>query len=161
MKTATVRELKEELGHRSTSELLELCLRLSKFKKENKELLTYILYESSNESRYIENVKLEVSDLFGQINNRNYYFIKKSARKILRLVKKYIRYSKQKETEVELLIHFCIEMKDIHPSIFKNVTLENMFNRQITMIRKVILTLHEDLQYDFEMELEELVQFNS
>ena len=79
----------------------------------------------------------------------------------MRLVKKYIRYSKQKETEVELLIHFCDEMKNIHPSIFKNVTLENMFNRQITMIRKVILTLHEDLQYDFEMELEELVQFNS
>ena len=158
MKTATVRQLKEELGHRSTNELLELCLRLSKFKKENKELLTYLLYESSNESRYIENVQAEISDLFGQINNRNYYFIKKSVRKILRLVKKYIRYSKQKETEVELLFHFCNEMKNIHPSIFKNVTLENIFNRQISMIRKVILTLHEDLQYDYEMELEALIQ---
>jgi hypothetical protein len=161
MKTATVRELKEELGHRSTSELLELCLRLSKFKKENKELLTYLLYESSNESGYIESVKDEISDLFGQINNRNYYFIKKSVRKILRLVKKYIRYSKQKETEVELLIHFCEEMKKIQPSFLKNVTLENMFNRQIALIRKTILMLHEDLQYDYEMELEELVQFKA
>ena len=156
MKTATVRELKEELSHRSGSELLELCLRLSKFKKENKELLTYLLYESSNEARYIESVKIEVLALFEQINTRNYYFIKKSARKILRLVKKYIRYSKQKETEVELLIHFCSALKNVQPSIRHNVTLMNMFNRQIGLIRKTVQSLHEDLQYDYELEISAL-----
>jgi hypothetical protein len=62
MKTATVRELKQELSHLSHNEILELCLRLSKFKKENKELLTYLLFEESNESIYIENVKIEVDN---------------------------------------------------------------------------------------------------
>ncbi len=157
MKTATVRQLKEELSHRSASELLELCLRLSKFKKENKELLTYLLYESSNESNYIESVKKEMSKLFEQINTKNYYFIKKSARKILRLVKKFIRYSKKKETEVELLIFFCSELKNIRPSIRNNVTLQNMFDRQIDLIRKTILTLHDDLQYDYELEISALM----
>ena len=156
MKTATVRELKEELSHRSASELLELCLRLSKFKKENKELLTYLLYESSDESRYIESVKKEMLELFGQINTKSYFYIKKSARKILRLIKKYIRYSKKKETEVELLIFFCSELKKIRPSIKNNVTLQNMFNRQISLIRKTILSLHEDLQYDYELEISNL-----
>ena len=75
MKTATIKELKKELSHCSEGELLELCLRLSKFKKENKELLTYLLYESSNEAGYIENVKREIDDQFNEINTSTYYFI--------------------------------------------------------------------------------------
>jgi hypothetical protein len=39
MKTATVKELKEELNHLSQSELVELCLRLSRFKKKTKSCL--------------------------------------------------------------------------------------------------------------------------
>ena len=156
MKAATIRELKQELSVRSQGELLELCLRLSKFKKENKELLTYLLYEASNETAYIENVKREVDYEFEQINRKSYYFIKKSVRKILRNIKKYIRYSKKKETEVELLIYFCSELKKMSPSIDNNVTLQNIYNRQIEIIRKVISTLHEDLQYDYNMELSEI-----
>ena len=60
MKTATVKEIKTELTHRSTQELIELCLRLSRFKKENKELLTYLLFESTHEEGYIESIKNEV-----------------------------------------------------------------------------------------------------
>ena len=56
MKTATVKELKQELSHKSSAELLEICLNLSKFKKENKELLTYILYEADYEEGYIKSV---------------------------------------------------------------------------------------------------------
>jgi len=37
MKAVSQKELKQELSSRSTKELLELCLRLSRFKKENKE----------------------------------------------------------------------------------------------------------------------------
>ena len=76
MKAATVRELKLELSNRSSAELLELCLRLSKFKKENKELLTYLLYEASDEATYIHNIKGEIAEQFEQINRSSYYFIK-------------------------------------------------------------------------------------
>ena len=157
MKTATVRELKQELSNQSHSELLELCLRLSKFKKENKELLTYLLYEADHEDGFIEGVKTEIEEQFALININSYFYIKKSVRKILRTVKKYIRYSKNKETEVELLIYFCYELKKMRPSMKNNVSLLNIFNRQINLIRKTITGLHEDLQYDYEMELEELL----
>ena len=156
MKAATIRDLKQELGIRSPEELLDICLRLSKFKKENKELLTYILYESLDEAAFIESVKREIDNEFELINRKSYYFIKKSVRKILRNIKKYIRYSKKKETEVELLIYFCSELKNMEPSINNNVTLQNIYNRQIEIIRKVISTLHEDLQYDFNIELDEI-----
>ena len=156
MKAATIRELKQELSNRSQAELLQLCLRLSKFKKENKELLTYLLYEASDEAAYIENVKGEIEQEFELINKKSYYFIKKSVRKILRNTKKYIRYSKKKETEVELLIYFCSVLKKMSPSIEKNVALHNIYKRQIEAIKKTVSFLHEDLQYDYEIELNEI-----
>ncbi len=157
MKAATVTELKKELSNRSPKELLELCLRLSKFKKENKELLTYLLFEASNEAGYVESIKREMDQEFELINRRNFYFVKKSIRKILRNVKKYIRYSKNKETEVDLLIYFCTKLKNFSPSIRRNIMLNNLYHRQIAMIRKTVATLEEDLQYDYEMELDELI----
>ncbi|MDJ0647049.1 MAG: hypothetical protein QNJ57_13795 [Flavobacteriaceae bacterium] len=157
MKTATVKELKTELEYQSKDGLLELCMHLSKFKKENKELLTYLLFEAENEARYIEGIKEEINKQFELINTSSYYYIKKSVRKILRMVKKYIRYSKNKETEVELLLHYCKVLKEMNPSIYKNRMLLNIFNRQIVLIKKTIATLHEDLQYDYTQELYELI----
>lgn len=157
MKAASLKEIKTELSHRSTQELLELCLRLSKFKKENKELLTYLLFESANEEAFIRSIKTKIDEDFESINPKTFYFIKKSVRKILREIKKFIRYSQNKETEVELLLYFCHKLKDFKPSIKRNTTLINLYNRQIEYIEKKISTLHEDLQYDYEMEIEELL----
>ncbi len=156
MKAATVKQLKDELKHSSSEELMNLCLRLSRFKKENKELLTYLLFESGNESGYIESIKQEVDEQFETINTNSYFYIKKSVRKILRNIKKYNRYSLNKETEVELLLYFCIKLKTFKPSIRRNVTLNNIYYRQLDFIKKKITALHEDLQYDFQMEIEEL-----
>jgi len=84
------------------------------------------------------------------------YFIKKSVRKISRNTKKYIRYSKQKETEVELLMHFCVVLKDMKPSISRDSVLTNIYQRQIEVITKKISGLHDDLQFDYARELENL-----
>ncbi len=157
MKAVTVKELKKELIDCSHDEILELCLRLSKFKKENKELLTYLLFESHNEVGYINTVKDEIDEQFGLINTKTYYFIKKSVRKILRTIKKYIRYSKNKETEIELLLYFCKKLIDFEPSIRNNTVLINICKREIESIRKKMSLLHEDLQYDYKVELQ---QFN-
>ncbi|WP_103068605.1 hypothetical protein [Aquimarina sediminis] len=157
MKTATVKELKTELTDRSHQELLELCLRLSRFKKDNKELLTYLLFESTDEEEYILSIKREVDELFETINTASYYFIKKSVRKILRTIKKYIRYSNKKETEVELILFFCEKLKNLNPSIHTNTVLKNMYKRELGAIKKKIGSLHEDLQYDYTLELQKLL----
>ena len=44
------------------------------------------------------------------------------------------------------------------PSIQNNVSLFNIFNRQVDLIRKIVSSMHEDLQYDYEMELNELLK---
>jgi hypothetical protein len=156
MKAVSVVSIKKELKHLSNDELTELCLRLSKFKKENKELLTYLLFESHNETGYIETVKEYIDEQFELINTNSYFYIKKSVRKILRNIKKFARYSLKKETEVELLLYFCQKMKVFKPSITHNVTLTNIFERQLILVKKIVATLHEDLQYDYTLLIESL-----
>jgi len=157
MKAVTIKELKDELVNFSPKELRELCLRLARFKKENKELLTYLLFESSDESVYIESIKNEIDEQFSQINKASPYLIKKSFRKILRAIRKYSRYSLKKETEVELLVYFCKKLKKFTPSIHRNSGLENLYLRIIDSIRKKVTLLHEDLQFDYNTELQLLI----
>ncbi|MDA3952478.1 MAG: hypothetical protein PF485_02455, partial [Bacteroidales bacterium] len=138
-------------------ELLELCLRLSRFKKENKELLTYLLFESYDEQAYIKSVKGDIDDKFEQINIKSYFYIRKSVRKILSSTKKYIRYTQNNETEVDLLIYFCLKLKKFKPSMHGSVALQNMYIRQVELIKKTISKLHQDLQFDYETDMEELI----
>lgn len=157
MKAVTVKQLKDELSYKSANELKELCLHLSKFKKENKELLTYLLFESHNEEGYIQSIKDQMDEQFEEINTNSFYYIRKSVRKILSMTKKFIRYSKKKETETELLLYFCKKLKDFRPSIKRSTRLQNVFDTQVRMIKKAIDKLHEDLQYDYELELNQLL----
>jgi hypothetical protein len=157
-KTASIKELREELRKRSPNEMLELCLRLLRFKKENKEMLAYLLFESSDEQAYIKRVKSEIDEQFDQINVESAYYIKKSVRKILKNTRKYIRYSQRKETEVELLIYFCTKIREFPPPIRRITALKSLFDKLIGSIRKTMLSLHEDLQYDYGKELEGLLK---
>ena len=159
MKAVTVKELNQELLTRTPKELRDLCLRLSRFKKENKELLTYLLFESSDEVQYVESVKEEIDRQFKEVNRKSYYFIKKGLRRILLHTRKYIRYSQKKQTEVDLLIYFCKKLKKISPSIQRHSGLLNLYNRQIDNIIKKVALLHADLQYDYELELSTLNKF--
>lgn len=156
MKAVTVKEISQELLNLSPKELRDLCLRLARFKKENKELMTYLLFESSDESLYVESVKKEIDLEFEQVNKKSYYFIKKGLRRILLNTRKYIRYSRNRKTEIDLLIYYCSKLKKFTPSINRNAALRNLYLRQVAAIREKLGSLHEDLQYDYGLELEAL-----
>ncbi|BAO77049.1 hypothetical protein [Winogradskyella sp. PG-2] len=156
MKIESIVTIKKELKHLPKEDLLELCLRLGKFKKENKALLTYLLFEAHDEDGYIVSVKSTLDELFEVINPDSYFYMKKTIRKILRQIRIYSRYSLKKTTEVELLLYFCERLNEVKPSIHRNTTLSNLYERQILSIKKKISVLHEDLQYDYSMLLEEL-----
>jgi len=153
MKAATVNELKSELVNVPPPQLVELCLRLAKFKKENKELLTYLLFEAFDEEAYIQNVKKEVDEQFEEMNRDSLYFVKKSLRKILRSINKYIRYTGSTNAEVSLLLHFCTTLKGSGIPIKRNQVIANIYENQLKKIAKAIATMHEDLQYDYLKEL--------
>ncbi|MDE3145631.1 MAG: hypothetical protein KGL19_15885 [Bacteroidota bacterium] len=153
MKSATSNELKQELMAASPKKLLELCLRLARFKKENKELLTYLLFEAHDEASYIQSVKIDMDEQFAQLSQINLYLTKKSLRKILRAANKYIRYTGSKLVETELLLHFCKNIKLAKIPVDKSTALTNLYNQQIKKINAAIYVLHEDLQHDYRNEL--------
>gem|GEM_PF-189460 len=156
MKAATLNEIKQELTNLPSTRVLELCLRLGRFKKENKELLTYLLFEAHNIPEFIENSIIEIETQFDSINTSSVYFVKKSLRKILRLINKYSRYSGLANVEIELLVYFCTKINELKSSFKTNPVIFNIYQFQLKKINKVLITMHEDLQYDYQKQLDEL-----
>jgi hypothetical protein len=156
MKSATIQEIKQELNNLSPSRLSELCLRLAKFKKDNKELLTYLLFESTDEAAYIDIVKKEIDDGFEELPRPTLYLTKKSLRKILRTTAKQIRYTGSIQAEVELLTYFCQKVRASGIPIHNSPVLVNLYEQQLKKVRSAIATMHEDLQYDYLKGLKDL-----
>lgn len=154
MKTATLKEIKDELKHSSQEELIEYCLRMVKFKKDNKELLTYMMFEADNDNLYIADLKEEVDVSFSEVNKTNHWAGKKQVRKILSKLKKNIRYAQKKEIEIEMLLHFCNRLQNFHPLIDRNKVMQNTLETQLRMTKKAVSTLHPDLQMDYAQQLE-------
>lgn len=157
MKAASLSELQKELAALPPKKLLELSIRLVKYKKENKELLSYLIFESHDEKNYIKSVKEQVDVDFANMNRKTNYLTKKSLRKVLRGMNKFIKYSGLKETELELRIYFCAAIRSKRIPIDKSTVLSNLYHREIEKIKILLSKLHEDLQYDYKQELDKLL----
>ena len=147
-KTYGLQDIKKELQFLDNNQLMELCLRLARHKKENKELLAYLLFEAHDEAAFIEKVKAEAGFMFSQLPALSYNAAK-GMRKILRLLSKYTKFSGSKNVEIELLLNFCdnyLEFADRRTS-YKPIRL--ILTRQIEKIRNLISKLHEELQFDY------------
>lgn len=156
MKPATISEIKNALAGQSQKELTDICLRLAKFKKENKELLTFLLFEADDLQLFLKNAKEEVLHQFQLMNKSNLYLAKKSIRKALRITQNYIRFSGSKIAEVELLLYFCGCMQSSGLPFRNHPVTENIYLRQMEKIQKTLKSMHEDLQYDYGLELKNL-----
>lgn len=153
MTTASLQEIKKELRTLDAELLQELCMRLAKYKKENKELLNYLLFEAHNEQAYIENVKEELIELFREVPSSNVYYVKKSLRRILRYANRQIKYSGIKQTEVELRIFFCRKMKEAKIPRQSGTVLFNLYQQQLKKIEGSFAKLPEDIRADYDREL--------
>ena len=154
MQSASISSIKKELQNVPQEALVELCLRMAKYKKENKELLNYLLFENTHEQHYVDTIKEMIEEEFLKVNVSNMFFAKKGIRRILRLTSKYINYSGLAETEIQVLVHFCKQMKLLKIDFNKSAAMINLFESQLKKINKTIHTLHEDLQYDYQKEME-------
>lgn len=156
MKAVSINEIKKELTNLDSKSLQDLCMRLAKYKLENKELLTYLLFEANDESAYITLIKAEIDQHFDTLPKSNVYYIKKSLRKILRITNRQIKYSGQPATEVELRIYFCSRIISAGIPLHQSQVLTNLFEQQVKKIETVIARLPEDLQYDYHRDFESL-----
>lgn len=156
MKIASLAELKKELKYLNEKELQDIIIDLSKFSTENKAYLFFKLFEKENPRIFVEMVKEELELEFQKANTRNYHFAKKSAQFIRRKMNKNLKLSKDKTTHIELIIFFCQNLKDYGYLEFHHPVITNLFDIQLGKAQKLIEKLHEDLQYDYQLILDEL-----
>ena len=101
LKAASLQEIKSELSALAVADLRKICLRLAKHKKENKELMSFLIFEAQDPETFTNKVKEEIDRLFPEINTSNLYLAKKGLRKILRIANKNIHIADKKENEAE------------------------------------------------------------
>jgi hypothetical protein len=156
MKAATSQDIKKQLQHSDRDELIKLCLRLARFKKENKELLDYLLFQSHDLEGYISLVKQEIDEEFTHVNKSSVFLAKKTLRKILRNAKKYIRYTGSASAEADILIHYLSHFIKMRLPWQKTKVLNNIYVTQMKKIESAVRSLHEDLQHDYKKQLEKI-----
>jgi hypothetical protein len=157
MKSASSKEIKSALQDLSNTELSDLCLRLARFKLENKELLTYLLFEAQDEAAFVQLAKQEIQDGFDSLNTSSVFFIKKGIRKIIRIANKYIRYSGKDETAAEILLEILTQFRPLEAHLKKSTVLKNMYIATQKKWDKSVESMHEDLQFDYFKSLQKVV----
>ncbi|MEO7212248.1 hypothetical protein [Mucilaginibacter sp.] len=154
--TYGLQQIKKELQHLPQEQLAELALRLIRYKKENKELLAYLLFEANNEHDFIESIKAEAGFMFSQLPAQS-YFTAKGLRKILKMLTKYTKFIGTKPAEIELLLNFCQNYLQyvVRQTSYKPIRL--IFTRQLEKVKGSIGKLHEDLQFDYSQDYNALL----
>lgn len=157
MKAAAISDLKKELQLLSAKELTEICLKLAKYKKENKAFLSYLIYDARDTNMFVAEIREEISEQFIAVKEfSNLYYVKKGLRKILRQLSIYSKYFEDKSHTLELYIHFCKELKHSGIPFKRNQLLINLYEQQLKKINILLKALHEDLRGDYRRDLEEI-----
>jgi hypothetical protein len=70
MKASSISELKKELNELPAKQLVELCLHLAKYKKDNKEFLDYLLFQAHDKASFVSAVKTEIDEHFTELKTQ-------------------------------------------------------------------------------------------
>lgn len=149
MDISSLQQIKKELEKVDHKQMIQYCLKLASYKRDNKLYLNYLLFESENEITYKEKIQSEILKQFEDINDSTVYYLKKRIRKTKQLLYKYVTFTEQMETHLELYIFF---LKQLHPyaqQIESSKQIQSMILTVIRSFEKKLSKLHEDLQYDF------------
>lgn len=157
MHSASIDTIKTELKQLPPRQVLELLLRLARFKKENKELLTYILFESANESDYVEQVKKEIAEEMEEIDGLPGYQYKKQFRKIQRKINKPIKYMGNKSATAELYLHMVKMISEKKKTIYLATFLDKTVQQYIVKIEKLLPGIEDDLATDLRKKMKQIM----
>jgi hypothetical protein len=160
MDSGSIQEVKNELKELPPKDLIELCLKLAKYKKDNKEYLSYLLFKSHDKDTFSTEIKEQIDTNYSDISPQtNLYYVKKNLRKTLRMMSKYSRYIEDKALSAELYIYFLNKLVDSKIPFKNSKMLVNLYDQQLKKINSLITALHEDLRADFKRDLEKLSSY--
>lgn len=155
MNAASLAEIKRGLKDAHPETLIEVCLRLAKFKKENKELLTYLLFESADETAYRQSAIDELDEYLQQLPTGHIYYTKKGLRKILRRMNRLLTYSSDERTDVEVRLHFC-EQLTRKLKLSSGSWPHKLYEAQRKKISVMLDKMDPDIRFDYQSRVESL-----
>lgn len=156
MEILSLAEIKKDLNHLNEKEVKEILLELVKFSRENKFFLYFQLYGRENPEFYTKNIKIELETLFEGSNTNHFYTAKKSIQAIRRSLNKFLKLTKNKADQADVILFFCEQMKENGFCDFVHPVITNVFEVQLRKAKKLIFSLHEDLHCDYEERIAEL-----
>ncbi|GAB4107739.1 hypothetical protein GCM10028791_01860 [Echinicola sediminis] len=156
MKLPSLAQIKKELSHLTEEELIALLMETAKFTTDNKQFLFFKVYGRENPGFFQEMVEEELQLAFEGANLDHAHFAKKSAQAIRRKLNKYLKFTKEKTIQIELIAFFCRGLQEQGYLKFDHPVIDNLYQMQLNKIQKLVAGLHEDLQYDYQEVLEEL-----
>ncbi len=159
MKAASVKQIKDEMQTLNAAQVQEICLRLVKFKKEAKELATYLLFYKDEEQEFVQDIKAVLDEQYALINSSTAYFAKKGLRKLIRLAGRYTKYTSVPSSNLEIYIYLGQLLQGVPASFKKVQQIKNMFSSVTKKIEVIYASLHPDLQFDYKTQLEALENF--
>ncbi len=151
-----LKTIRDELSILSHKELVSIVTSMVKFRKENKELITYLLFDSKDEAGFVRSTIAEIDEAMSSINRFNAKQQIKHICKVLRLIRKAIKISGKHDTAVQLLLHFCKIFKEKNIPIYRFKGLNLIWDRCLSQIETELTKVHEDLRYDYNYELSQL-----
>jgi hypothetical protein len=140
--------LKKELSSLERSELINICTRLARHKKENKELLAYLLLDADDPLHYAEKTKPLLDEPFDVPYHSAWAFAKR-LRKTLRLIAKYQRFTGSVRGEVELLIYFLQKFQGNLLHELKYQAIQKIVFRCMQKLEVLIHKVDEDYRSDY------------
>lgn len=157
MNPAPLSEIKSELKELDKGQLLELCLSLAKYKKDNKEYLGFLLFQSHDKEAFVAQLKALIDEDMNELKKQpNLYYVKKGLRRVLRIINKYCKYVADKALEADIHIYFCSALKNSGIPYHREKRIVNLYQAELKKINTIVKGLHEDVQADYASAIEQI-----
>jgi len=157
MEKTSLSEIRKELSFIPREELVAICLRMARFKKENKEHLAYLLFQK-DEAEFIAEINEEITDTLADIHWMNTLQAKKALQKTLRNISKNKKFSLSKIYEMEAMLHFIRTMMEKEIPHSSSAYLHQFYSKQVVKLPKILGSLNEEIQTDYRDEVEALTK---
>lgn len=159
MKSSTsipkLNELKKELAYLSQKELLNLLVRMTKVKAENKDLLNFILFFDEQAMVYAETFTDEIVKPIFEYPNQE-YFLLKSLRKSKRVISKVYKITKSREAELSLYLKMLETIQEQIKNYRFRITTINFIAIVSGRIEKLYDGINDELKLDYTQRVEDV-----
>lgn len=149
---------KKEIAKLDVKTVADICIRLAKYKTENKEFLNYLLFYSFDNEPYINDLKFDITNTF-LLYKQNDYTYTKIIKSLLTRLNKHLKFIADKTREAEIIAQFCAAFINKIDVRSYNSGLIQVLYRQFVRLQKVVLKLDEDLQFDYATDMETILAY--